>query len=115
MKKVLLAVATTAIAFALVPLASANAATFSGACTLSGNATFGPNPLTTAPQAGETCTFTATSGTCSGTVNGAAVVNAAATASASGSGTLGCTGAASVGGTGTITVNGQSVGFSISL
>jgi hypothetical protein len=114
MKKVLLAAALTTAALAATS-AAASAATFSGACTLSGNATFGPNPLTAAPQAGETYTFTASSGTCSGTVDGAPVVNAPATASATGSGTLGCTVAESVGGTGSITINGQSAGFSINL
>jgi hypothetical protein len=115
MKKVLLAAALTMGVFAAGSVASASAATFTGACTLSGNASFGPNPLTAAPQVGETYTFTATSGTCTGAVDGTPVVNAPASASASGSGTLSCSAAESVGGTGTITINGQTAGFSISL
>jgi hypothetical protein len=42
-------------------------------------------------------------------------VNSPATATASGSGTLGCTAALSTGGTGTLNVNGSAVGFSINL
>jgi hypothetical protein len=115
MTKVLLAAALTTGALVAIPVASASAAEFSGACTLSGTATFGPNPLTAAPQAGETYTFTANSGTCSGTMNGTPVTNAPASATATGSGTLGCTVSESVGGTGSITINGQSAGFTISL
>jgi hypothetical protein len=114
MKKVLLAAAVSVGALAVGSVASASAASFSGACTLSGSATFGA-PLTAAPGA-NTYSFSASSGTCSGTLNGTTpVVNAPASATAGGSGILGCTAAESTNGTGTITVNGQTVGFTIHL
>lgn len=101
------------IAVMAVPVASASAAnTVSGACTLSGNASFS-SPLKTQPGPNG-YSFTG-SGTCSGTLNGTPITNAPASASASGSGTLGCSASASTSGTGTLTVNGTTIGFQLSL
>lgn len=111
MKRVLVACAAFA-AFALIPVASASAAnTVSGECLLSGTATFG-SPL--GPVPGSNSFNFSGSGTCSGTLNGAAITNAAASASASGTGTLGCSASEGTG-TGTLTVNGTPVGFTLTL
>jgi hypothetical protein len=101
------------VALMAAPIASASADnTVSGACTLSGTANFN-SPLTAQPGANG-YSFTG-SGTCSGTLNGAPITNAPASASASGTGTLSCTASASTVGTGTLTVNGVAIGFQIKL
>jgi hypothetical protein len=111
-KKLIAVAALTVVAMMAVPAASASAATVNGACTISGSATFG-SPLTAQP--GPNSYSFSGSGTCSGTLDGQAFVNSPASASASGSGTLGCSAALSQGGTGTLTVNGTSVGFHVDL
>lgn len=111
MRRFLVASAALA-AFVLVPAASASAAnSVSGACTLSGTASFG-SPLGLVP--GSNSFNFSGSGNCSGTLNGAAITNAAATASAGGSGTLGCSASEGTG-SGTLTVNGSAVGFTFTL
>jgi hypothetical protein len=112
MKRITLLGLLALIALMAVPIASASAATVSGACTLSGTANFN-SPLTAQPGANG-YSFTG-SGSCSGTLNGAPITNAPASASASGSGTLGCSASAATLGTGTLTVNGVAVGFQIKL
>jgi hypothetical protein len=111
MRKCLIACAAVS-AFVLIPVASASAAnTVSGECVLNGTATFG-SPL--GPVPGSNSFNFSGSGSCSGTLNGAAITNAAASASATGSGTLGCT-ASDATGSGTLTVNGAAVGISFTL
>jgi hypothetical protein len=112
MKKFVLLASLTLVAVIAAPVASASAATVSGACTLSGTANFN-SPLTAQPGPNG-YSFTG-SGSCSGTLNGAPITNAPASASASGSGTLGCSASVSTGGTGTLTVNGVQVPFQINL
>jgi hypothetical protein len=112
MKKFVLLASLTLVAVVAAPVASASAATVTGACTLSGSANFN-SPLTAQPGPNG-YSFTG-SGSCSGTLNGTPITNAPASASASGSGTLGCSASVSTGGTGTLTVNGVSVPFQINL
>ena len=106
-RKTLLALVTLGV-LALAPVAAASAHTVNGACALNGTATFG-SPLGGVPGS-NTFTFSAGSGTCSGTLDGNAIANAPASAFASGSGTLGCTASVGSGG-GTLTVNGTPVSF----
>jgi hypothetical protein len=94
-------------AFLIVPVASANAATFAGACTVSGNANFGPTGLKSTP-ASLTYNFSGT-GSCTGVLDGAQIVQAPVSAGASGAGTLSCTAAAATGGSGSITFTGRGV------
>lgn len=111
MRRFLIAFAALA-AFVFVPAASASAAsTVSGACVLSGTASFG-SPLGPVPGS-NSFTFNG-SGNCSGTLNGATVTNAPASATASGAGTLGCSASEGTG-TGTLTVNGTTIGFAFTL
>ena len=111
MRRFLIACAAMA-ALALVPVASASAAnTVSGGCVLNGTATFG-SPL--GPVPGSNSFNFNGSGSCSGTLNGAAVTNAAASATATGAGTLGCT-ASDATGSGTLTINGTPIGISFTL
>jgi hypothetical protein len=103
-------------AFVLAPAAAANAAnTVSGACSIAGSASFGPNGLTATPQ-NLTYNFSGT-GSCSGTLNGAPITNAPVSTSVNGSGTLSCAGSVATTGTGTLTfpAQGVSIGFSIAL
>ena len=116
MRRILLMLPFALAAFALAPVAAASAAnTVTGACTVSGSASFTPNGLQATPQT-LGYNFNGT-GTCSGTLNGTPITNAPVSASASGSGTLSCAGAVTTGGTGSITFTGQgvSVGFGIDL
>ena len=111
MRRLLIAFATVG-AFVFVPVASASAAnTVSGACDLSGTASFG-SPLGLVP--GSNSFNFSGSGTCSGTLNGATITNAPASATATGTGTLGCTVSEGTG-SGTLTVNGSAVGFTLTL
>lgn len=111
MRRFLIAFATLG-AFVFVPVASASAAnTVSGACDLSGTASFS-SPLGLTPGSNG-FTFDG-SGTCSGTLNGAAITNAPASTTASGTGTLGCS-ASEGAGSGTLYVNGAPVGFTFTL
>ena len=110
MRRFVFAIATLA-AFAVVPVASASANTVSGACELSGTATF-TSPLGLVP--GSNGFNFSGSGTCSGTLNGATITNAPASASATGTGTLGCSVSEGTG-SGTLTVNGSPVGFTMTL
>jgi hypothetical protein len=107
MSRRLIVVALALGAFLIVPVASANAATFAGACTVSGNANFGPSGLKATPQ-NLTYTFNST-GSCTGTLDGAAIVQAPVSANATGSGTLSCAAAVAPGGSGSITFTGQGV------
>lgn len=122
MKKLLAITALTVAALALVPVASASANTFTGVCSVTGNAVFGL-PLTLSPQnttynfANDTNTTTNTCTgqltTLSGTTN---LVNDHVTASAGGSGSLSCATSHSTGGTGKLTFSGGAVvNFNIDL
>lgn len=111
MRRFLIASAALA-AFVVVPAASASAAnTVSGACVLSGGASF-TSPLGFVPGSNG-FSFNG-SGTCSGTLNGATVTNAPASAIANGTGTLGCSASEGTG-SGTLTVNGAAIGFAFTL
>ena len=108
MRKLLVLLALSACALVLVPATSASAAnTVSGACTINGVATFSPGGLTTTPQ---TMSYNfGGNGTCSGTLNGATILNAPVNAGATGTGTLSCAGAAATGGTGVLSFPNQGV------
>ena len=115
MRRTLLIVPLALAAFVLAPAAGASANVVTGACTVSGSASFSPNGLTATPQ---TLTYNFSgSGTCSGTLNGTPITNAPVSTTASGSGTLSCAASVSTGGTGSLTfpAQGVSVGFGISL
>jgi len=115
MRRLLALLALTLGVTVLAPVASSSAATVSGACVISGSASFSPNGLTATPQS-LTYNFGGT-GTCSGTLNGAPITNAPVSASASGSGTLSCAASVSTGGTGSLTfpAQGVTIGFGINL
>jgi hypothetical protein len=116
MRRVLLVLPLAVAAFVLAPMATANAATVSGACTVSGQAHFTPTGLKAVPGP-MTYDFTG-SGTCNGTLDGNPITNAPVSAHAAGAGTLSCLGAASTGGSGTLTfpaAGNVTVGFGISL
>jgi hypothetical protein len=115
MRRLLLIVPLALAAIAVVPVASASAATVSGACTIDGSATFSPDGLKAAP-ATLGYDFSGT-GSCSGTLNGNTITNSPVQAHASGNGTLSCAGAVATGGTGTLTFpnQGVTIGFGISL
>ncbi len=103
--------ALTGLAFALAPVASANAATFNGTCELSGTA--GLNPPIGLTPISSSFSFSG-SGTCAG-VDGTTPYAGPATASASGSGSLSCI-ASTGSGSGTLTLgNGDSVSFNLTL
>jgi hypothetical protein len=102
----LLVVATAILGvFVLAPISSASADdTFTGVCTVSGNATF-TTPLTAVP--GSNGYNFSGPGECDGSLNGGSVKTYFATAAANGTGTLGCTVSdsgivGSGGGTGTV-------------
>ena len=101
MRKLLAMLALSACALVLVPATSASAAnTVSGECNIAGTATFSPNGLTATPQT-LSYNFGGT-GTCTGTLNGAPILNAPVSAGANGTGTLSCAGAVATGGTGVL-------------
>jgi len=115
MRRILLIAPLALAAFVLAPMATANAATVSGACTVSGTAHFTPTGLKSVPGP-MGYDFTGT-GTCNGTLNGTPVTNSPVTAHAAGSGTLSCVGAVSTGGSGTLafTSAGVTIGFQVDL
>jgi hypothetical protein len=113
----------------IVPVSPASAASFQGACAVSGTATF-PSPLTAVPSAKSYSFVTDNGGlapdTCVGSLNGTVpavypLANGGATAA--GSGTLSCSVSASgnflvnggADGTGTITIGGQPFSFTVKL
>jgi hypothetical protein len=114
----------------IVPVSPASAASFTGACAVSGNATFG-SPLTAIPSANSYSfttndSFPVVGDTCVGSLNGGApTVYALSTgdAHASGSGTLSCTVSAAgdfrvnggADGTGSITIGGTTFNFTVKL
>jgi hypothetical protein len=120
MRRLLAVLALTLGALVLAPLAPASAATFAGACTISGNATFSGSGLTNAPQT-LSYNFNSAGGgpladTCTGSLNGGAPATHAITANADGSGTLSCAAAVSTGGTATVAfVGGPTFTFGIDL
>ena len=112
--------ALTLGAVVLVPVASSSAATFAGACTISGNATFSGSGLQNTPQTLGYVFDSAGGGpladSCTGSLNGGAPATHAITANASGSGTLSCAAAASTGGTATVAfAGGPTFNFGIDL
>jgi hypothetical protein len=115
MRKLLTAVALTALtalAFAVAPVASANAATFNGTCVLSGTA--GLSPAIGLTPIASTFAFNG-SGTCAGVDGNNTPYTGPATATASGSGSLACS-VSTGSGSGTLTLgNGQSVNFNLTL
>lgn len=120
MRRLLAVVALTLGAVVLVPVASSSAATFAGACTISGNATFSGGGLQNTPQT-LSYTFDSTGGgpladNCTGSLNNGVPATYPITANASGSGTLSCAAAASTGGTATVAfVGGPTFNFGIDL
>jgi hypothetical protein len=110
MRRLLALLAVALCAFVLAPAASSSAATFAGACTISGNATFSGGGLQNTPQT-LTYTFDSAGGgpladSCVGSLNGGAPATHAITASATGTGTLSCAAAVSTGGTATVSFTG---------
>jgi len=104
MRKLLAVLALTLGTLVLVPAASASAATFAGACTISGTATFPAPGLQTTPQ---TLGYNFSGpGTCTGSLNGGAPASHAVTADASGSGTLSCGASVATGGSATVAFSG---------
>jgi hypothetical protein len=115
MRRLLAMLALTLCALVLVPMASASAATVTGECNIAGTATFSPNGLTATPQ---TLTYNfGGNGTCTGTLNGAPIIQAPVSAGATGTGTLSCAGAVATGGTGQLSFpnQGVTIGFHIDL
>ena len=114
MRRLLAVLALTLGSLVLVPVTSASADTFAGACTISGTATFPSPGLQNVPQ---TLGYNfAGPGTCVGSLNGGTPASHAITANASGSGTLSCAAAVATGGTATVAfVGGPSFNFTIDL
>jgi len=107
MRRHIAVLALTIAALVLVPITSAGAATVSGECTITGNAAFSPNGLTATPQ---TLTYNfGGNGTCTGTLNGAPIVQAPVSAGATGTGTLSCAASEALGGTGQLSFPNQGV------
>jgi hypothetical protein len=128
-KLVVLAMAIVGL-LVIVPVSPASAASFTGACAVSGNAAF-PSPLTAVPSA-KSYSFTTNDSfpvvgdTCVGSLNGgtpAVYALSPGNANASGSGTLSCSVSAAgdflvnggADGTGSITIGGQSFSFTVKL
>jgi hypothetical protein len=128
-KLVILAVAILGL-LVIAPISPASAASFTGACAVSGNATFG-SPLTAVPGPNSYSfttddSFPVVGDTCVGSLNGgtpAAYALSAGDASASGSGTLSCSVSAAgdllvnggADGTGSIKIGGTTFNFTVKL
>jgi hypothetical protein len=114
MRRLLALLAVSVGALALVPVTSASAATFAGACTISGTASFPSPGLQNVPQ---TLGYNfAGPGTCVGSLNGGTPASHAVTANASGSGTLSCAASVSTGGTASVAfTGGPTFNFTIDL
>jgi hypothetical protein len=111
MRRLSLLAVLAAGALVSVSTASASAAAFTGTCELSGTASFG-NPLGITLQA-DSFSFTG-SGTCAGT-DGTTPFEGAASASASGTGSLSCV-ASDATGSGSLTLaNGDTANFGLTL
>lgn len=82
------AITPSTVAGSLTGVSATADPAFTGVCTLSGNATFSPNTLTVTSQS-DSYSFSS-NGICTGALNGAPVTLAMASASTSGSDTLGC-------------------------
>lgn len=114
MRRLLAVLTVTLGALVLVPVTSASAATFAGACTISGTATFPSPGLQNTPQ---TLGYNFSGpGTCVGSLNGGAPASHAVTANASGVGTLSCAAAVATGGSATVAfTGGPTFNFTIDL
>ena len=114
MKKLLLIASLAIVAVVVVPVAAANAATLTGSCVLSGNASF-TKTLSETEQTGIPYTFTG-GGECAGTSSTGATVTGKASAKVEGGTFRGtcATATSETEGSGTLTVaNGETFAFKL--